>query len=74
VGNNPTFEGIERRQVEAYVLDETELDLYDHVVDVAFVERIRGMVTYSGIEPLIEQIRDDVERVRGILTDPQRTP
>ncbi|KGJ79763.1 riboflavin kinase [Cryobacterium roopkundense] len=73
VGNNPTFEGIERRQVEAYVLDETDLDLYDHVVDVAFVERIRGMVAYSGIEPLIEQIRDDVQRVRGILTDPQRT-
>ncbi|KFF60935.1 riboflavin kinase [Cryobacterium sp. MLB-32] len=73
VGNNPTFEGIERRQVEAYVLDETDLDLYDHVVDVAFVERIRGMVAYSGIEPLIAQIRDDVERVRGILTDPQKT-
>lgn len=73
VGNNPTFEGIERRQVEAYVLDETGLDLYDHVVDVAFVERIRGMVAYSGIDPLIQQIRDDVERVRGILTDSPRT-
>jgi len=51
VGNNPTFEGIERRQVEAYVLDETDLDLYDHVVDVAFVQHIRGMVAYEGVEP-----------------------
>ncbi|TFD79684.1 bifunctional riboflavin kinase/FAD synthetase [Cryobacterium psychrophilum] len=67
IGNNPTFEGVQRRQVEAYVLDETDLDLYDHVVDVSFVRRIRGMVAYSGIEPLIEQIRDDVERVRAIL-------
>jgi len=67
IGNNPTFEGVERRQVEAYVLDETDLDLYDHVVDVSFVSRIRGMVAYSGIEPLIEQIRDDVERVREVL-------
>jgi riboflavin kinase/FMN adenylyltransferase len=67
VGNNPTFDGVAQKQVEAYVLDETELDLYDRVVDVAFVERIRGMVAYAGIDPLIEQIRDDVARVRTIL-------
>jgi riboflavin kinase/FMN adenylyltransferase len=67
VGNNPTFDGVAQRQVEAYVLDEVDLDLYDHIVDVAFVERIRGMVAYSGIDPLITQIRDDVTRVRSIL-------
>ncbi|TFD08866.1 bifunctional riboflavin kinase/FAD synthetase [Cryobacterium sp. TMT1-2-2] len=68
VGNNPTFDGVAPKQVEAYVLDEVDLDLYDHVVDVSFVERIRGMVAYSGIDPLIEQIRDDVARVRAILS------
>jgi len=67
VGNNPTFDGVAQKQVEAYVLDEVDLDLYDHVVDVSFVERIRGMVAYSGIDPLIAQIRDDVVRVRSIL-------
>jgi riboflavin kinase/FMN adenylyltransferase len=36
-------------------------------VEVSFVERIRGMVAYSGIDPLIAQIRDDVVRVRVIL-------
>jgi riboflavin kinase / FMN adenylyltransferase len=66
VGNNPTFEGVPARQVEAYVLDR-ELDLYGHLVEVAFVERIRGMVAYSGIEPLIAQIQDDVDRARTIL-------
>ena len=66
VGNNPTFEGVPQKQVEAYVLDR-EIDLYDHVVDVSFVERIRGMVAFAGIDPLIAQIRDDVERVREIL-------
>jgi riboflavin kinase/FMN adenylyltransferase len=66
VGNNPTFEGVPARQVEAYVLDR-ELDLYGHLVEVAFVERIRGMVAYSGIEPLIAQIQDDVDRARAIL-------
>jgi len=66
VGNNPTFEGVPQKQVEAYVLDE-DIDLYDHVVDVAFVERIRGMTAFTGIDPLIAQIADDVERVRRIL-------
>lgn len=66
VGNNPTFEGVPQKQVEAYVLDE-DLDLYDHRVEIAFVERIRGMVAFSGIEPLIEQIAADVEQARSIL-------
>ncbi len=66
VGNNPTFEGVPQKQVEAYVLDR-ELDLYGHTVDVAFAERIRGMVAYSGIEPLIAQIAADVDEARRIL-------
>lgn len=67
VGNNPTFEGVPHKQVEAYVLDR-ELDLYGHCVEVSFVQRIRGMVAYQGVEPLIAQIADDVEKARGILT------
>ena len=66
VGNNPTFDGVAQKQVEAYVLDR-EIDLYDHVVDVEFQEHIRGMVAFTGIEPLIAQIRDDVDRVRDLL-------
>ncbi|WP_019182158.1 bifunctional riboflavin kinase/FAD synthetase [Microbacterium yannicii] len=68
VGTNPTFDDVAVRQVEAYVLDETELDLYGHVVEVEFVERIRGMVAFEGIGPLIEQMTDDVIRVRRQLT------
>jgi riboflavin kinase/FMN adenylyltransferase len=68
VGDNPTFEGVPKKQVEAYVLDR-ELDLYDHVVDVEFVERIRGMVAFTSIPDLIETIRDDVDRIRVILSD-----
>ncbi|RXZ68876.1 bifunctional riboflavin kinase/FAD synthetase [Agromyces albus] len=66
VGNNPTFQGVPKKQVEAYVLDR-EIDLYDHVVDVEFVDRIRGMVAFTNIDDLIDRIRDDVERVRVIL-------
>ena len=59
--------GVPQKQVEAYVLDE-DLDLYGHTVEISFVERIRGMVAYAGIDPLIAQIGEDVERARAILT------
>lgn len=66
VGNNPTFEDVHRKQVEAYVLDKT-LDLYEHIVDVEFVDRIRGQITFDGVEGLIAQMHRDVEDVRRIL-------
>jgi riboflavin kinase/FMN adenylyltransferase len=68
VGNNPTFAGVPQKQVEAYVIDE-DLDLYDHVVDVSFVSRIRGQVAFTGIDPLIAQMDDDVSTARRLLND-----
>jgi riboflavin kinase / FMN adenylyltransferase len=66
VGNNPTFEGVPQKQVEAYVLDR-DIDLYDHIVDVEFGERIRGQIAFEGIDPLIAQMTSDVDRVRELL-------
>lgn len=66
VGNNPTFDGVAQKQVEAHLLDQ-DRDLYGLVVDVEFVERIRGMIAFDGIEPLIAQMGDDVARARSIL-------
>lgn len=67
IGTNPTFDDVPVRQVEAYVLDETDLDLYGHRVEIQFTARIRGMVAFEGVEPLKAQIADDVERVRVAL-------
>lgn len=67
VGTNPTFEGTERR-VEAYVLDRTDLDLYGENVVVEFVERLRDTERFDSIEALVEQIADDVERCRTVLS------
>ncbi|MFT4052472.1 MAG: bifunctional riboflavin kinase/FAD synthetase [Microbacterium sp.] len=67
VGTNPTFDDVARRQVEAYVLDETGLDLYGHRVQVQFARRIRGMVAFEGIDRLIAQMADDVDEVRAAL-------
>lgn len=68
IGTNPTFDDVHARQVEAYVLDETDLDLYGHTVEIEFVSRIRGMVAFDGIEPLIAQMTDDVTKVRAELS------
>lgn len=66
VGTNPTFEGINKRTVEAFLLDQN-LDLYGHHVTIEFAAHIRGMVAFTGIDPLIEQMHDDVRNTRTIL-------
>jgi riboflavin kinase/FMN adenylyltransferase len=67
VGVNPTFAGERERRVEAYVLDRDELELYDREVEVVFVRRLRGMVRFDGVEPLLEAMREDVRRTREAL-------
>jgi riboflavin kinase/FMN adenylyltransferase len=66
VGNNPTFEGVPARQVEAYVLDQ-DFDLYGKTVAVSFAEHLRGMEKYDSIDALVAQLGDDVSRTRAVL-------
>ena len=67
VGTNPTFDGERERRVEAYVLDRSDLELYDVRVQISFVARIRGMVAFNGVDALLAAMADDVERARAIL-------
>lgn len=66
IGTNPTFNGTERR-VEAYALD-VDIDLYDEVVAIEFVERLRGMVRFDSVQDLLVQMAQDVGDSRRILT------
>ena len=68
IGTNPTFSGRERR-VEAYVLDFAG-DLYGERVSLDFVAHLREQRKYDGIEPLVAQIREDVEQTRSVLARP----
>jgi riboflavin kinase/FMN adenylyltransferase len=70
VGTNPTFAGERERRVESYVLDRDDLELYDVEVEVAFVERIRGMERFDGVEALVATMHDDVRRARELLGEP----
>lgn len=66
IGLNPTFGDVTHRSVEAFLID-TQLDLYGKVAEIEFIERLRGMIAFPGIEPLVEQMNDDVRRCREIL-------
>ncbi|HWJ60486.1 MAG TPA: bifunctional riboflavin kinase/FAD synthetase [Acidimicrobiales bacterium] len=68
LGHRPTF--YERPQgaplLECNLIDFTG-DLYGEAVRVRFVERLRGEIKFDGIDPLIAQMRADVEQTRSLL-------
>lgn len=66
IGNNPTFEGVPQHQVEAHLLDQ-RLDLYGTTITLAFVEYIRPMNRFDGVEALVAQLQADERRIREIL-------
>ena len=65
IGVNPHYGGAERR-FEAYLLD-FDGDLYGERVSLDFVAHLREQRVYEGIEPLVAQIREDVEETRALL-------
>jgi len=67
VGTNPTFAGERERRVEAHALDRDDLELYGVEVEVAFVERLRGMTAFDDVDALLETMADDVHRTRSLL-------
>lgn len=67
VGTNPTF-GAADRSVEAYALDEDDLDLYGMRVAVEFASRLRGMERFDSVAELVDQMHADVAAARAIVT------
>jgi riboflavin kinase/FMN adenylyltransferase len=67
VGPNPTF-GEGARKVEVHVLDFAG-DLYGQVLAVDFVDHLRNVQSFAGVDQLVEQLRADVERARRILEE-----
>jgi riboflavin kinase/FMN adenylyltransferase len=67
IGVRPTFEtGDPAQTVEAHLLD-FDGDLYNQVIDVSFVERLRDEEKFSGVEALVAQIRVDIAQAREVL-------
>lgn len=66
IGTNPTFPGVRGRQVEAYALDKTDLELYDLEAMVEFGYRLRDTLKFDGLEPLLEQMKKDCDQAREL--------
>ena len=67
IGTNPTFPGVRGRQVEAYALDQTDLELYDKIATVEFVTRLRDTLKFDGLDPLLVQMKKDCDQAREVL-------
>ena len=66
IGTNPTFAGVRSRQVEAYALDKKDLDLYDKLAKVEFGWRLRDTIKFSGLDPLLAQMKIDCDKAREL--------
>ncbi len=66
VGTNPQFAG-QKRTVEAHVLGRSDLDLYDEVVTVVFVKRIRPMMVFDSLDGLLNQMDKDLRATAATL-------
>ncbi|MCR5563552.1 MAG: bifunctional riboflavin kinase/FAD synthetase [Desulfovibrio sp.] len=67
IGTNPTFRG-RHVTIESFLLD-TKANLYDRVVRLEFVQRLRGEIRFSSPDSLIAQIRLDVDHARTSLAE-----
>ena len=66
IGNNPTFEGVPQKQVEAHLLDQS-LDLYGKSIELEFVDYIRPMRKFDSADALAGQMHVDEEAIRAVL-------
>ena len=66
IGVRPTFDGQETvPHVEAHLLGFTG-DLYDQVLQLSFLERLRGEQRFANIQALVAQIEQDIAHTRQI--------
>jgi riboflavin kinase len=66
IGDNPTFDDVTDRRVEAFVHDLTA-DLYGRSIVVSIAGRLRSMVRCASLDELILRTAEDVERSRVLL-------
>ncbi len=68
IGTNPTFPGVRGRQVEAYAIDQIDLELYDQDATVEFGFRLRDTLKFDGLPALLEQMKKDCDQARELTS------
>ena len=66
VGINETFQAVPRL-VESHVIGTLDLDLYDKVVTIEYVDYIRPPAKFDGVEELVAEIHRDIAKIKTIL-------
>lgn len=60
VGTHPTIQNLSKPIIEVHVLN-FEGNLYGKFIDVAFIKRIRNIITFESLEHLAKQLEKDKE-------------
>lgn len=68
VGPNSTFNQ-QHLSLEAYVLDQTDLDLYGKRVTFEFLKKLRNTEKFDSVEQLLDQMGEDVEQTRQLTAE-----
>jgi len=66
IGNNPTFADVKDRRVEVYLHDFNR-SIYGREINIRFIQHLRPMQRFAGLDELIEQTARDVAASRAIL-------
>ena len=66
IGVNPTVPGEIAPRLEVWLFDFDE-DLYDQVIETDLIAFLRPEEKFSGLEPMVEQIRRDAAQARALL-------
>jgi riboflavin kinase/FMN adenylyltransferase len=67
IGVRPTFDN-GTRNIETFILDYSA-ELYDKIVRVEFIKKLRDERKFSGIEAIREQLGHDVENARAVFSE-----
>ncbi|QAV70561.1 hypothetical protein ESZ53_08990 [Salinibacterium sp. UTAS2018] len=73
IGDNPTFDDVTERRVEAFIHD-FDGDLYGAEVEFTVHAWLRGMFRYESLDALIEKTAADVAASRIALAGPAQLP
>lgn len=68
VGPNSTFNQ-QHLSLEAYVLDQTELDLYGKRIALEFLKKLRNTEKFDSVEQLLDQMGQDVDETRRLTSE-----
>lgn len=80
VGTNPTVDSSGRRTVETYLFggaggpEQWQRELYDARIRVHLLARLRPEAKFDGLDPLVAQMRVDVDQARTLLASLQPDP